>query len=199
MNLLERSLIKNTIHLFSQIDEITNLRNLLKTNDIHSALDIGLGSGITATSFAKQFSLQVSGIDIQDDRWENYKNVPLIVYNGEDMPIPTKSIPICLIAFVLHHCSNKSQVLAEVQRITRNYIIILEEVVDNPFQKYLMILYDKIINLIIFKHFISSPDFMSQAHLNNLFQNAHLKILEKKTIQKKAFIHRIVYILQPID
>lgn len=144
-----RNNIKNYINLYN---------NYLKIDSL--VLDIGCGNGMQAKVLKKTYpKLTIHGLDIKNCLWKENRDIPFKVYNGEIIPFRDNSFDVSLLSFVLHHAENPNKVLLESIRVSKNFVLIFEEIYLNLWQKWLLILYDIVINFLIFGEKISVPKF----------------------------------------
>ena len=87
-------------------------------------LDLGCGSGIAGKSFQKFFQAEVIGADVQDNR---IYPIPFELIDGKKLPFPEKSFDVVLISYVLHHSEDPTLLLKEAKRVTRDKIVIYED------------------------------------------------------------------------
>jgi len=108
---------------------IREVRPYLEPNA--EVLDIGAGSGITAKQITDKLGAKITLVDVVDKR---KINLPLTIYNGERLPFKDKSFDAALLIFVLHHTRDSLLVLSEAKRVTKDKIIIYEDIITrNPF------------------------------------------------------------------
>jgi len=105
-----------TRHIMDSLEDCSNL------------IDFGCGDMILTECIDSMTDKEVVGVDTVNS---NLSKLPLILYDGNRLPFDDKSIDAALVAFVLHHCSDISKMLAELKRVTKKKIIVLEEVYKN--------------------------------------------------------------------
>ena len=93
-------------------------------------LDLGCGSAIVAKCFEEFFNADVLGVDIKDMRIED---IPFKIIDKNNLPFSDNSFDIVLIAYVLHHCEDPIFLLKEAQRVSKDKIIIYEDLPDGFF------------------------------------------------------------------
>lgn len=149
---IKRIIKKNITNNFSIYEKY-----LLKYS---SVLDIGCGNGMQAKIIKEMIpGIAIRGLDIKNYLWEENRDIPLTLYEGYVMPFADNAFNAGLFFFVLHHTNNPTKILSEALRICQNQLIIAEEVYSSKLQKWTMIIYDILLNLIIFGEFISIPKF----------------------------------------
>ena len=96
-------------------------------------LDLGCGSGVVGQEFAKFFKAKITGIDIKDYRVEK---IPFQIFDGLNIPFPEKSFDVVLVNFVLHHARDPIYLLREAKRVSRDKIIIFEDLPEGFISKF---------------------------------------------------------------
>lgn len=87
-------------------------------------LDVGCDSGIIIKTFGEYFKSEVVGADIEDNRMFP---ITFKLIKGDNLSFSDNSFDVVLIAYVLHHAKNPLKSLQEAKRISRNKIIIYED------------------------------------------------------------------------
>lgn len=151
-------------------------------------LDLGCGSGIVGKSFQKFFQAEVIGVDIQDNR---IYPIPFELIDGKKLPFPEKSFDVVLISYVLHHSGNPTLLLKEAKRVTRDKIVIYEDLPEGFLSRIICkihgISFDK-----IFKN-QSQTSFKLEEEWKKIFREIRLNTIFKKRInnfpvKKELFI-----------
>ena len=149
-------------------------------------LDLGCGSGIVAKTFQDFFQAEIVGVDIQDKRIFNF---PFKIIDGKNLPFSENSFNVVLISYVLHHSYNPISLLKEAKRVTKNKIIIYEDLPEG----FLSNLVCKIHGF-TFNQFLQNKkqkfDFKKKEEWQKIFENLNLKIIFEKKISnlpKKTF------------
>ncbi len=123
-----RTARKETAHTLSLVQP--HLRS-------HEAvLDIGCGAAYVTAELARVHSGPVHAVDIVDCRRCTTPHFAL--YDGIALPFADESCDVAVLGFVLHHVpnENKARVLAEVHRVVRRSLIVLEDTPENAFDRY---------------------------------------------------------------
>lgn len=94
-------------------------------------------------------NFNVTPVDIVDLSLTS--RVKPIIYDGKRLPFRNDSFDVALLLTVLHHTPNPELILKEAGRVAKK-IIIMEDVFDNPLQKYLTFAMDGIVNLEFINH-----------------------------------------------
>ena len=153
-------------------------------------LDLGCGSGVVGKSFQKFFQAEVIGVDIKDNR---IYPIPFELIDGKKLPFAEKSFDIVLINYVLHHSGDPILLLKEAKRVTRDKIVIYEDLPEGPLSRIICkihgISFDK-----IFKN-QSQTSFKLEEEWEKIFKKIGLNIIFKRRInnfpvKKELFICR---------
>ena len=87
-------------------------------------LDLGCGRGTTTVAFKNYFQAEIFGTDVIDQRIFDF---PFKLTDGKSLPFCDNSFDVVLINYVLHHAVNPLQLLKEAKRVSKNKIIIHED------------------------------------------------------------------------
>jgi len=140
-------------------------------------LDLGCGSGIVGNQFEEFFQAEFVGTDIIDRR-----AVPLAfeIFDGKNLPFPEKSFDVVLISYVLHHAKDPIILLKESKRVSREKIIIFEDLAEGFFSKIICqfhgISYSKLFKNPRFLSFKSEKDW------EKIFEDIGLNVIFKKRV-----------------
>ncbi|MFH1656968.1 MAG: class I SAM-dependent methyltransferase [bacterium] len=137
-------------------------------------LDVGCDSGIIAKTFADCFSTEVSGTDIEDNR---IVPIPFKVAAEDELPFPDNSFDIILINYVLHHSQNPLKILREAKRVSRQRIIIYEDLPAGFWAKMRCWLHQTTYN-IFFKGERKKFSFKTEKEWIKLFDELELTVLK---------------------
>jgi len=150
-------------------------------------LDLGCGSGIVGKAFQGFFEVELFGVDIEDRR---IINLPFQIFDGIRLPFPEKSFDTVLINYVLHHAQDPISLLKEAKRITRDKLIIFEDLPEDILSKIICRLHG-----VSYSKFFKNPDktfFRSEKEWEEVFEKIGLKVLFKKRVSsfpiKQQFI-----------
>lgn len=94
-------------------------------------LDFGAGRGDFLKNVASVHDVEIIGIDIIDYTDDD---VEVLMFDGDRIPLPDKSVDIGMAAFVLHHIVDQDRAMAELKRVCRKRIIIFEDTYFSPWQ-----------------------------------------------------------------
>lgn len=155
-------------------------------------LDIGSGSGIIAYRIAKKLGVKITLVDVVDKR---KVDLPLTPYDGRKLPFESKTFDVALLIFVLHHAEDPTIVLAEAKRVTRDKIIVYEDIITrNPFD-----MIDSFIHGFAFNKawkLKNEATFKSEAEWRTIFKKLNLKIVKVYPLPIRARLFYPVYRMQ---
>lgn len=102
-----------------------------------AVLDIGCGAAHVTAALAERHTGPVRAVDIVDSR--RCPTPHFALYDGIALPFADASCDVALLCFVLHHVPNedKARVLAEVHRVVRRRLVVLEDTPENALDRYL--------------------------------------------------------------
>lgn len=102
-----------------------------------TVLDIGCGSAYLTWALAARYpDSQVLAVDIVDARKKPTPHFAL--YDGVKLPFDDASCDVVMLNFVLHHIPNETKpaVLAEVRRVCRRSLLVMEDTPRNFVDRY---------------------------------------------------------------
>jgi ubiquinone/menaquinone biosynthesis C-methylase UbiE len=88
-------------------------------------LDVGAGDCRLAARLQQTVGCTVVPVDVEDF---NKTNLKLTLFDGEHLPFEDDSFDAVSLVFVLHHARDAAAVLSEARRVSRDRIIVLEDV-----------------------------------------------------------------------
>jgi SAM-dependent methyltransferase len=154
-------------------------------------LDIGAGTGYFSY-FLKNKGFEITPIDIVD---KSTFDVQIQKFDGKKLPFPDKSFDTSVFMFVLHHTDNQIELLKEAIRVTKNHLIIGEDIIESRF--------DSIMGNI---HLNTSPwtkgndSFHSEKIWFGIFAKLQLKVAEIVKIPRSVYpvypVSRRIFILE---
>jgi len=154
-------------------------------------LDLGCGSGIIGKEFKDYFQADLIGVDIKDQR---IVNIPFQLFDGLHLPFLENSFDSVLISFVLHHAQDPIGLLKEAKRVTRNKIIVYEDLPGKGLGNIICK-----IHAISFSRFFQKNKeggiFFTAQELKKIFDDLKLKLILEKgvsfplnPVKKKLFV-----------
>lgn len=139
----------------------------------NSILDIGCGSGAITEQLLKNYK-NVIGFDIANHNLSDSIKFVLGLKN-EPLPFTEKEFDCSLLIFVLHHTEKPENILKEAYRVSRN-VIIFEDLITNPLQRYYTYFCDSFMNFEWFGHPHSNK---SKEEWEKIFKNLKYKEIDK--------------------
>jgi len=147
-------------------------------------LDLGCGRGVLTIALRDYFQAESVGIDIKDQRV--LKNFPFQIYDGENLPFPDNSFNITFMGYVLHHAKYPEKVLSEAKRVTKEKIIILEDLPEGILGKMLAKIHQ-----LAYAFIFQQKDF----HIKNEKKwEKFFRDLDFKTVFSKRITKRIIWL-----
>lgn len=156
-------------------------------------LDIGAGNG-SFSQFLSNQGHQVKAIDVVDKSGEGLAH-DVRLFDGEHIPYADNSFDTSVLMFVLHHTNKQQSLISDSIRVTKNHIIIAEDVIQNRF--------DALLGAI---HLNTSPwdkghdSFRSHSQWKDFFLRNNLELSETVTISRWAYpvypVARKIYVLK---
>lgn len=182
------------IHFFRKL-----IRRIEATTDnFDSIIDIACGIGHFSEAVLKEKPGigKIASVDINDrKRWKDERNT-FFIGKADNLPLDNGSFDISFIAFGLHHMENPLAALLEARRITKCYVIILEDMWSNPVQRLSYRLHIERANR-RYNTFASLPVW-TEKQWKELFEKADFTVIvSKPIIQIGYYISRRMYILKP--
>ena len=113
-------------------------------------LDVGCGNGLPALVIGNHCDIFLTDVeDIRDERAKGFE-----FRKGEigKLPYPDNSFDTLYVQFVLHHLNsgcNLDQILKELSRVTRQYLIIVEETHSEETDMEKALEYDNLMNEVL--------------------------------------------------
>jgi len=152
-------------------------------------LDLGCGSGIVAKNFQDFFKSEVLGVDIQDNR---IFPIPFKIVAEKNLPFPENYFDTVLISFVLHHCQDPISRLKEAKRVTKNKIIIYEDLAEGFLSNFFCKIHELTFNNFFQKN-NRDYNFKKNEEWRKIFEKLKLKIIFEKEVstipvKKKLFV-----------
>lgn len=142
-----------------------------------SYLSVGDGDGYVTAEAQQRCRVGARGLDLRIDMPFRAPGVPLDYYDGGRMPYADKSIDVVTAVFVLHHCDQPEAVLAEMQRVARKKIIIIEDVYRNRLERMMVCLLDYLENRMVSSGMNIPLHFRKATEWEELFRQQGLKLV----------------------
>ena len=111
-------------------------------------LDVGGGWGFYAEPMAKR-GHHLTVLDVVKP---GFQKAPVVVYDGGRFPFPDKSFDASLLVTMLHHVPDPAAIIREAGRVTRKWLIVVEDLYRNPAGRIWTELRDRFYNFEFFGH-----------------------------------------------
>lgn len=155
-------------------------------------LDIGGGWGFYAAPLEKR-GHHVTVLDVVKP---GFQKAPVVIYPGGRMPFDDRTFDASMMVTMLHHTPDPEAILKEAMRVTRDKLIVIEDVYHHLPGKLWTILRDQIYNFEFFGH---PCNFKTKREWLALFDKFGLKLVEEKQVytwQAGLRILNAVFVLQ---
>lgn len=166
---------------------------------VHRCLDFGSGKG-SFTKFLRTRGHKVIPVDIENHCED--KSVAPTRYDGHVIPFRDDYFETSFCLFVLHHLANQSQILKKLGRVTSQYIIVAEDILELKIDTIICDLH------LHAKEGLWNPPglkdiFHSDEKWNEIFKQSNLSLESKyRMLRFKIISHpilRMIYVLKNTD
>ncbi|HNX68821.1 MAG TPA: class I SAM-dependent methyltransferase [Candidatus Omnitrophota bacterium] len=106
-------------------------------------LDLGGGWGFYAAPMKKRGHEHL----VVDVVKPGYQQAPVVIYDGGRIPFPDKSFDVTLLVTMLHHVPDPEALFREVRRVTRDKVIVVEDLYHHKLGRFWTIFRDRMLNL----------------------------------------------------
>ena len=137
-------------------------------------LDVGCGDGLLGSLLSKaRPDLEFSGIDVLE---REDCAIPATMFDGETIPFDDDSFDAVLLADVLHHTTDPSQLLKEAQRVAKRCVALKDHTRNGILAGSTLWFMDNIANA---RHGMALPyNYWSRQQWKNSFEDLGLKVEE---------------------
>lgn len=153
-------------------DDFNRIKPFLRKSD--KVLDFGTGFGIFYKLLVKH-KYNTTSLDVGN--FSLFEDVDPLIYDGRTIPFKKDEFDVACVISVLHHTPDPYHLLKELKRVSKR-IIIVEDVYDSSFQKYLTFVMDSIANFEFVGHPHSNK---SEKEWEACFAKLGLKVEKKET------------------
>lgn len=152
-------------------------------------LDFGCGLGHVGYLISRATGRKITYLDVR-----KYPNtaptVNLEVFDGKSIPFPNAHFDTTIIIFVLHHTPNPKASLEEVIRVSKNHILVCEDLLVSKNQVLSEVIKDTITNGFL-PHM--TLKYKTETEWEALFKDLGLTI-EEKTYHESLFIFKFKHV-----
>ncbi len=111
-----------------------------------SILDFGCGDLSLAKALKETLPQTIiTGVDVVDSG-KRVSGVQFRLYDGEKLPYKNKTFDATVVYHVFHHCSNPKASLADIMRVTKKTILMVEPIYRNVLDLFFMKIIDRLGN-----------------------------------------------------
>ena len=111
-------------------------------------LDIGGGWGF----YSEPLKRRGHHLTVLDVVKPGLQKSPVVVYDGGRFPFADKSFEVSLLVTMLHHVPDPSAVIREAGRVTRKFLVVVEDLYHHAFGRFWTVLRDRFFNFEFFGH-----------------------------------------------
>jgi len=164
--------------------------------DYKTILDFGCGNMLVTEYVQKHLpNKKITGVEVLD---LNLTDMKPVIYDGIKMPFKDRQFELGFTIFVLHHCPDEIAALKDFLRVCKYRAIVIEEIYENVFEKYITYISDYLANhLESFK--ITVPfSFHNDTEWKQIFSSLHWRIVKEERIYQLPLWHtrQKMYILE---
>jgi len=169
-------------------------------NPGEKVLDIGAGGGWISRELQKRKNVGITLLDVINFNQTDFK---LIIYDGKKMPFSENNFNASFLVCVLHHCQEPLEVLKEAVRVTKDKIIIIEDVHNSALSRFLLCFKDIFANLAfcvftkLAKEITNIPfNFKKISEWEKAFEDLDLKVIYKKKYSSFFKTQQVLFVVQ---
>ncbi len=170
--------------------EVKRKRLLPFLNKGEKVLEVGSGNGALSVLLGNE-GMRMQPLDIADKSLFDELNVEQ--YNGENFPFEEKQFDVCQLITMLHHTNNAEQLIREAKRVS-NRIIIMEDVYENQFQKYVTWFTDSLVNWEFYGHPHTNR---TDEEWRELFERNGLVVEQVEYYRFLLIFKQVTYVVKP--
>ena len=155
-------------------------------------LDLGGGWGFYAEPLKKRGHESL----VLDVVKPGYQKAPVVLYDGSRIPFPDQSFDVTILVTMLHHVPDPQALFKEVQRVTRQKVVVVEDLYHHAAGRFWTICRDRLLNV----EFMAHPhQFRKDGEWREFFKVAGFEVSSFKSFYTWLMGLRIlngVYVLQ---
>ncbi len=152
-------------------------------------LEIGAGNG-ALTKLLSDEGMQMSALDIADKSL--FDDVKVEVFDGRHFPLRDKQFDVCQLITMLHHTTNAEELIREAKRVS-DRIIIMEDVYESSFQRYITWFTDSLVNWEFYGHPHTNR---TNAEWRQAFEQNGLVVEQAEYYRFLLFFKQVTYVLR---
>jgi SAM-dependent methyltransferase len=146
--------------------------------DDKKILDVGAANGELARRLKDALPIEILGIDIAV---QPNSSIPVLLYDGKNLPFHDDSFECVLLIDVLHHDRNPRRLLEEAARVSRRHVIVKDHYWTNGLDLHLLKLSDFLGNKC---YGIRLPyNFLTLQQWSELWETSGLEVLERRDLR----------------
>ena len=138
-------------------------------------LDIGGGWGFYADPLMRR-GHKTTVLDVVKP---GFQKAPVVLYGGKRIPFPDKSFDASLLITMLHHVPEPEELIREAKRVTRNTLIVVEDIYNHALGRAWTIVRDQLYNFEFFGH---PRQFKKGKEWITFFERMGFTLLEEKRV-----------------
>lgn len=139
-------------------------------------LDIGGSWGFYVEPLRCSLECEVTVLDVVEP---GFRKAPVVTYEGDQIPFPDRSFDVSLLVTVLHHVRFPEKVLAEAKRVSRRWVIVVEDLYHHWAGRLWTILRDSFYTL----EFVGHPhQFRKKEEWRECFKALGFRIASEKEV-----------------
>ena len=146
---------------------------------LDKVLDFGCGNMTIARQVSVATGAYVSGVDVID---LNRTEMEMFIYDGEMLPFDDERFGVTYAAFVLHHTANIPRLLCECLRVSKNRLILLEDVYKGRLELAFVKVRDWLGNIFVSKEMSMPFNFMGEEEWLALFATLGIEQVTTKKV-----------------
>ena len=181
--------LKNVVRFLERVRNkgvLECFEDYLKKGD--RILDFGCGLGGVSEKLVSD-GYEVVSLDVRDISLTDVKPV---IYDGKKIPFKNDSFDVALVLAVLHHTPDPEKLLKEIGRVAER-IVLLEDVYDDWFGKYITLFFDSLFNLEFFGHPHSNK---SDKEWKECFKKLGFSLVGEDKKRSMVFFKHGIYFLE---
>lgn len=170
--------------------EVKRKRLLPYLEKAQSVLEVGSGNGALVKLLGLE-EMKLSALDIEDKSL--FDDVNVRVYDGQKFPFSDKQFDVCQLITMLHHTTNAEELIREAKRVSGR-VIIMEDIYESRFQKYITWFADSLVNWEFYGHPHTNR---TDAEWKGLFERNGLAVEKVEYYRFLLFFKQVTYVLKP--